>query len=170
MTLGLFQKMVLADGFLAPTADAVFDAPGRIPATLDAWLGTLAFAGQIFCDFAGYSTCAIGAALCFGFHLATTSTCPTRPWASRLLAALAHLPVHLAARLPLHPARRQPSRRARTYLALMGTMVLGGLWHGASWNFVVWGGLHGIYLVVERGLRGASMGYAPGPLARLGLA
>ena len=68
VTLGLFEKIVIADGALAPAADAVFGADKAVPFT-DAWLGTLAFAGQIFSDFAGYSTAAIGIALCLGFSL-----------------------------------------------------------------------------------------------------
>jgi alginate O-acetyltransferase complex protein AlgI len=68
MTLGLFEKIVIADGALAPAADAVFGASKPVPFS-DAWLGTLAFAGQIFSDFAGYSTVAIGVALCLGFSL-----------------------------------------------------------------------------------------------------
>ena len=66
-----------------------------------------------------------------------------------LLAALAHHPVALSARLPVHPARRQPAGTARTAADLMVTMLLGGLWHGASWSFLVWGGLHGLYLVAH---------------------
>ena len=68
MTLGLFQKVVLADGFLAPIAERVYDQD-VIPGALDAWAATLAFGGQIFCDFAGYSTTAIGAAMCLGFAM-----------------------------------------------------------------------------------------------------
>src|SRR4051795_10944629 len=68
MTLGLFEKVVLADTLLAGSADRIFSYAGPLIA-LDSWLGVMAFAGQIFFDFAGYSSCAIGAALCFGFHL-----------------------------------------------------------------------------------------------------
>ena len=68
MTLGLFQKIVLADSFLAPVAESIYDG-GKAPGVLDAWIATLAFSGQIFCDFAGYSTTAIGAALCLGFAM-----------------------------------------------------------------------------------------------------
>ena len=68
LILGLFEKVVIADGGLASAADAVFGAPGPV-GFADAWLGTLAFSGQIFCDFAGYSTAAVGAALCLGFAL-----------------------------------------------------------------------------------------------------
>src|SRR5260221_7547065 len=68
LSLGLFMKVVLADSMLSAAADAVFNANGLLPA-LDAWMGMLAFTGQIFFDFAGYSTCAIGVALCLGFIL-----------------------------------------------------------------------------------------------------
>src|SRR5437899_9857423 len=68
MTLGLFEKIVLADTMLSGSADRVFDYAGPLVA-LDSWAGVIAFAGQIFFDFAGYSTCAIGAALTLGFHL-----------------------------------------------------------------------------------------------------
>ena len=73
--LGLFQKVVIADGLLASAAEEVFDAGGPV-STLDAWLGTLAFSGQIFSDFAGYSTTAIGVALCLGFSLPTNFRFP----------------------------------------------------------------------------------------------
>jgi alginate O-acetyltransferase complex protein AlgI len=69
--------------------------------------------------------------------------------------------------IPLGGNRHGP---VRTYLALMGTMLLGGLWHGANWTFVVWGGLHGLYLGVERVLRQRYAGYQPGPFALFGLA
>ena len=72
----------------------------------------------------------------------------------RVLAALAHDAVALPARLPLYPARRQPQGRRRRYVNLMVTMLLGGLWHGAGWTFVIWGALHGVYLVVNHALAG----------------
>ena len=152
MTLGLFQKMVIADGFLATTADAVFGNPGPT-SQLDSWIGAIAFAGQIFCDFAGYSTCAIGAALCFGFHLVDNFRFPYAAVGFRDFWRRWHVSLSTWLRdylyVPLGGNRHGPGRM---YLALMGTMVLGGLWHGASWNFVVWGTLHGLFLVVERRL------------------
>jgi alginate O-acetyltransferase complex protein AlgI len=69
ITLGLFQKVVIADGFLGPVVEKVYDAHDKIPGMLDAWAATFAFAGQIFCDFAGYSTTAIGVAMCLGFAM-----------------------------------------------------------------------------------------------------
>ncbi len=170
MVLGLFQKVVLADGFLGPAAEAVYDAPGRIPGTLDAWMGTLAFSGQIFCDFAGYSTTAIGAAMCLGFAMPDNFRFPYAAvgfsdfWRRWHITLSAWLRDYLY--IPLGGNRHG---EARTYFALMATMLLGGLWHGASWTFVVWGGLHGLYLATERALRARFKGYTPGPLALFGL-
>jgi len=164
MTLGLFQKVVLADGFLAPAAEAVYDAQGRVPGMLDAWIGTLAFSGQIFCDFAGYSTTAIGAALCLGFAMPDNFRFPYAAvgfsdfWRRWHITLSAWLRDYLY--IPLGGNKHGP---ARTYFALMATMLLGGLWHGASWTFVAWGGLHGLYLAVERALRARFAGYRPGP-------
>ena len=108
MTLGMFEKMVLADTLLASSADAVFGYPGPLKA-LDAWTGVLAFSGQIFFDFAGYSTCAIGAALCLGFNLKDNFRFPYAAVGfSDFLAQVASSPLHLPARLPLHPVGGQP--------------------------------------------------------------
>src|SRR5207302_1892066 len=114
-----------------------------------AWAGTLAFSGQIFCDFAGYSTTAIGAALCLGFAMPDNSRFPYaavgfsdfwRRWHITLSSWLRdYLYIPLGGNR--HGARR-------TYAALMTTMTLGGLWHGANWTFVAWGLLHGSLLVV----------------------
>lgn len=171
MTLGLFQKIVLADGFLAPAAEAVFDArPGTVAGALDAWAGTLAFGAQIFCDFAGYSTIAIGTGLCLGFALPDNFRYPYAAvgfsdfWRRWHITLSAWLRDYLY--IPLGGNR---FGAARTYFALMGTMLLGGLWHGASWTFVAWGGLHGLYLAAERGLRARFAGYRPGAAATLAL-
>ena len=153
VTIGLFEKVVLADTFLAPAADAAFGAKGAI-APLDAWTGVLAFSGQIFFDFSGYSTTAIGAALCLGFALPNNFLYPYAAigfsdfWRRWHISLSTWLRDYLY--IPLGGNRKGP---ARTYANLMITMLLGGLWHGASWTFVVWGGLHGLYLGVERFLR-----------------
>jgi alginate O-acetyltransferase complex protein AlgI len=153
MILGLFQKTVLADGFLAPAVEKVFEGKTP-PLVLDAWLGTLAFSGQIFCDFAGYSTTAIGVALCLGFAMPDNFRFPYaaigfsdfwRRWHITLSSWLRDYVY-----IPLGGSRHG---EPRTYASLLGTMLLGGLWHGASWTFVIWGGLHGLYLVAERALR-----------------
>ncbi|QNP39413.1 MBOAT family O-acyltransferase [Lysobacter solisilvae (ex Woo and Kim 2020)] len=170
MTLGLFQKVVLADGFLGPAAEDVYSPMAGAPGALDAWMGTLAFSGQIFCDFAGYSTTAIGAAMCLGFAMPDNFRFPYAAvgfsdfWRRWHITLSAWLRDYLY--IPLGGNRHGA---ARTYFALLATMLLGGLWHGASWTFVVWGGLHGLYLAVERALRTRFAGYAPGPLAVFGL-
>jgi alginate O-acetyltransferase complex protein AlgI len=150
LSLGLFMKVTLADGMLAASANTVFGAPGPLPA-LDAWMGTLAFAGQIFLDFAGYSTCAIGVALCLGFVLPLNFRWPYGAigfsdfWRRWHITLSSWLRDYLY--IPLGGNRKGQSR---TYVNLMLTMLLGGLWHGANWTFVAWGGLHGLYLWVEK--------------------
>lgn len=153
LTLGLFMKVILADGMLAKTADDVFGARTLLVA-MDAWAGVFAFSGQIFFDFAGYSTCAVGAALCLGFVLPQNFNYPYAAigfsdfWRRWHITLSAWLRDYLY--IPLGGNRHGP---VRTYFALMVTMLLGGLWHGANWTFVVWGGLHGLYLWVERFFR-----------------
>ncbi len=150
MTLGLFEKIVLADTMLSESADRVFSYGGPLIA-LDSWLGVIAFAGQIFFDFAGYSTCAIGAALCLGFHLKDNFRFPYAAigfsdfWRRWHISLSTFLRDYLY--IPLGGNRRG-ARRAMINLVIV--MFLGGLWHGAAWTFVVWGLLHGSYLVIER--------------------
>ena len=151
--LGLFQKVVLADGLLAPVADKVFGTKEMLP-PLDAWIGTLAFSGQIFFDFAGYTTTAIGTALALGFSIPDNFRAPYAAigfsdfWSRWHISLSTWLRDYLY--IPLGGNRKGPGR---TYVNLMTTMLLGGLWHGAAWTFVVWGGLHGLYLCVERMLK-----------------
>jgi alginate O-acetyltransferase complex protein AlgI len=153
MTLGIFEKVVLADGALAPVSEAVFGASGSVP-FVDAWLGAMAFGGQIFCDFAGYSTTAIGAALCLGFSLPNNFRYPYAAvgfsdfWGRWHISLSTWLRDYLY--IPLGGNRKGPRR---TYINLALTMLLGGLWHGAAWTFVAWGALHGAYLMLERWLR-----------------
>jgi alginate O-acetyltransferase complex protein AlgI len=169
MTLGMFQKIVLADGFLGPAAELVYDGK-KVPGMLDSWVATLAFSGQIFCDFAGYSTTAIGVAMCLGFAMPDNFRFPYAAvgfsdfWRRWHITLSAWLRDYLY--IPLGGNRHG---EARTHLSLMVTMLLGGLWHGASWTFVVWGGLHGLYLSTERVLRARFAGYRPGPVTLLGL-
>jgi alginate O-acetyltransferase complex protein AlgI len=153
MVLGLFMKVVVADAGLANVADRVFAAEGPVGFS-DAWLGTLAFSGQIFCDFAGYSTIAIGAALCLGFALPDNFNMPYAAIGFSDFWRRWHISLSTWLRDYLYiPLGGNRGTEARTYANLMLTMLLGGLWHGASWTFVVWGGLHGLYLAGERWLR-----------------
>ena len=152
MTIGLFQKIVVADGLLAPASDAVFGADMMLH-PVDAWLGTLAFSGQIFSDFAGYSTTAIGVALTLGFGLPDNFRFPYAAIGFSDFWRRWHISLSTWLRDYLYiPLGGNRKGNIRTYANLMTTMLLGGLWHGASWTFVVWGGLHGVYLAAERWL------------------
>ncbi len=153
LTIGLFLKVVMADTLLSGAADDVFGSD-KILHGLDAWTGTLAFSGQIFFDFAGYSTCAIGIALMLGIILPDNFRYPyasigfSEFWKRWHISLSSWLRDYLY--IPLGGNRHGITRM---YVALMLTMLLGGLWHGAAWTFVIWGALHGIYLVVERLLK-----------------
>jgi alginate O-acetyltransferase complex protein AlgI len=150
VTLGLFMKVVLADSMLSASADTIFHSTQALN-TLDSWMGVLAFSGQIFFDFAGYSTCAVGVALCLGFVLPQNFLYPYAAigfsdfWRRWHITLSAWLRDYLY--IPLGGNRKG---KFRTYINLMITMLLGGLWHGANWTFVVWGALHGFYLWIEK--------------------
>jgi alginate O-acetyltransferase complex protein AlgI len=153
LTLGLFEKVICADILLSGTADAVFGA-GNLVHPLDSWSGTLAFSGQIFFDFAGYSTCAIGIALMLGIVLPDNFKYPFAAIGFSDLWRRWHITLSSWLRDYLYiPLGGNKKGVIRIYVNLMLTMLLGGLWHGAAWTFVIWGGLHGIYLMVERILR-----------------
>ncbi|QBY03734.1 MBOAT family protein [Thalassotalea sp. HSM 43] len=148
--LGLFQKVVIADGLLSPAAETVYNSKDSVT-FIDAWLGTFAFAGQIFSDFAGYSTTAIGVALCLGFSLPTNFRFPYAAIGFSDFWRRWHISLSTWLRDYLYiPLGGNRMSSIRTQINLMLTMLLGGLWHGASWNFVIWGGLHGGFLVIER--------------------
>jgi alginate O-acetyltransferase complex protein AlgI len=160
--IGLFKKVVLADG-ISPFADAVFDGAdrGAAPTTSEAWLGALSYTFQLYFDFSGYSDMAIGLSLLFNIRLPYNFDSPYRSlnitefWRRWHMTLSAFLRDYLY--IPLGGSKRGPVRR---YVNLMITMLLGGLWHGANWTFVFWGGLHGAYLVVNHGFRALFSGYA----------
>lgn len=149
--LGLFKKVVLADNF-AMYASPVFDAAdgGATLTFIEAWGGALAYTFQLYFDFSGYSDMALGLARLFGIRLPLNFDSPYkavniidfwRRWhitLSRFLRDYVYI--------PLGGNRLGPVRR---YQNLLATMLIGGLWHGAGWTFVIWGALHGIYLVVN---------------------
>ena len=149
MTLGLFEKIVLADTLLSGSADRVFGYAGPLVA-LDSWAGVLAFAGQIFCDFAGYSLTAIGAALTLGFHLKDNFRFPYAAigfsdfWRRWHISLSTFLRDYLY--IPLGGNQVKPLWAAAN---LVIVMFLGGLWHGAAWTFVIFGVLHGLGLIVQ---------------------
>ena len=173
VSLGLFMKVVLADSMLAQSANDVFNARAVLQ-TLDAWTGVLAFSGQIFCDFAGYSTCAVGVALCLGFVLPQNFLYPYAAigfsdfWRRWHITLSAWLRDYLY--IPLGGNRHG---KFRTYINLMITMLLGGLWHGANWTFVVWGALHGLYLWIEKSIQDirkpSPVSMAPVPSGEIGV-
>ncbi|HSI60515.1 MAG TPA: MBOAT family O-acyltransferase [Ideonella sp.] len=153
--LGLFKKVVLADG-IAPYADAVFtpaDA-GQSPDAQEAWLGALAYTLQLYFDFSGYSDMAVGLSWMFNIRLPFNFDSPYRATSISEFWRRWHISLSNFLRDYLYIAlggnRHGPARR---YLYLMTTMLLGGLWHGAGWTFVFWGGLHGVYLVANHGFR-----------------
>jgi len=145
---GLFKKVVIADN-LAQFVSPVFahlDAGGGVT-TPWAWLATLAYTLQIYFDFSGYSDMAIGLALLFGIRLPVNFRSPYKAasiiefWRRWHITLSRFLRDYLY--IPLGGNRLGEGRR---YFNLMLTMLLGGLWHGAGWNFLIWGGLHGLYL------------------------
>jgi D-alanyl-lipoteichoic acid acyltransferase DltB (MBOAT superfamily) len=147
-TLGLAKKVLIADN-LAPYANAVFAAPDH-PTMLVAWGGVLAYAFQIYFDFSGYSDMAIGLSRLFGIRLPLNFNSPYKSrniiefWRRWHMTLSRFLRDYLY--FPLGGNRHGEPRR---YLNLMITMLLGGLWHGAGWNFAIWGGLHGLYLAAN---------------------
>lgn len=149
MVLGLFNKMVIADALMAPVVDAIYDTHAPV-SFAGAWIGTLAFSAQIFCDFAGYSTCAIGAAMCLGFALPDNFRFPYAAIGFSDFWKRWHISLSSWLRDYLYISLGGNRHGYwRTLINLNITMLLGGLWHGASWTFVVWGALHGLYLTVE---------------------
>jgi len=165
--LGLFKKVVLADQ-LALYAGPVFDAPpgGSSPTFFEAWIGALAYALQLYFDFSGYSDMAIGLSLLFNvelplnFHSPYKATSIIDFWRRWHMTLSAFLRDYLY--IPLGGNRHGPVRR---YWSLAVTMLLGGLWHGANWTFVFWGGLHGFYLVVNHGWRAVRARTGTGAIA-----
>ena len=154
LTFGLFLKVVLADTLLSPTADAVFNGPNGL-ASIDAWSGVLAFSGQIFFDFAGYSTSAIGIAMMLGIILPHNFLYPYASIGFSDFWTRWHISLSSWLRDYLYiPMGGNQKGVVRTYVFLTITMLLGGLWHGAAWTFILWGGLHGTYLIIERLMKG----------------
>lgn len=146
---GLAKKVLIADN-IALLPDSVFASPEAFP-SLVIWLAAVCFAVQIYCDFSGYSDIAIGIARILGFEIPRNfdhpyfSRNPSDFWRRWHISLSSWLRDYLYISLG---GNRGSS--LQTYSNLMITMLLGGLWHGASWNFVLWGFLHGFYLVVHR--------------------
>ncbi|MGD1097639.1 MAG: MBOAT family O-acyltransferase [Bryobacteraceae bacterium] len=150
LVLGLTKKMVFADHF-AQIADIYFKTPAAHAGAINAWTGTGAFALQIFFDFSGYSDMAIGMALLLGFHFPLNFRRPYLAFSITNFWHRWHISLSRWLRDYLYiPLGGNREGVWKTYRNLMLTMLLGGLWHGASWNFVIWGGYHGLLLSLER--------------------
>lgn len=160
LTVGLCKKVLWADS-LAPYATGIFDAVGSgggapvLPTVYEAWAGALAYTLQIYFDFSGYTDMALGVALMFNVRLPANFNSPYQAtsiiefWRRWHITLSSFLRDYLY--IPLGGNRFGPWRR---HVNLMATMLLGGLWHGAGWTFVVWGGLHGAFLVLNHLWRG----------------
>ena len=151
IAVGLFKKVVIADN-LALYATPVFadaDAGGTI-GFARAWAGTLAYTLQIYFDFSGYSDMAVGLARLFGIRLPINFFSPYKATSIIEFWRRWHITLSRFLRdylyIPLGGSRYGSFRR---YANLMMTMLLGGLWHGAGWSFVIWGGLHGVFLIIN---------------------
>jgi alginate O-acetyltransferase complex protein AlgI len=146
---GYFKKACVSDN-IAPYVDRFFAAPDEFTA-LSAWTGILLYAAQIYCDFSGYSDMAIACARMLGFELGDNFNFPYLATNIRDFWRRWHISLSSWLRDYLYISLGG-SRGSQLFTLrnLMLTMLLGGLWHGASWNFVIWGGLHGIALMVHR--------------------
>lgn len=153
ISFGYVKKLVFADN-LAMIVDPVFDHPGA-HGFWDSLLAVYAFAFQIYCDFSGYTDIATGCALLLGIRFPLNFNYPYAAQSIQDFWRRWHMTLSRWLRDYLYiPLGGNRKGRARTYANLMTTMLLGGLWHGASWNFVIWGGLHGAYLAFERAVLG----------------
>ncbi|GAA5481737.1 MBOAT family O-acyltransferase [Haloferula sargassicola] len=172
LVVGLFKKVVIADN-LAPIASALFGVAEHGDRSLtmaEAWTGAIAYALQIYFDFSGYSDMAIGSARFFGIRLPLNFDSPYQAasiidfWRRWHMTLSRFLRDYLY--IPLGGNRLGPARR---YGNLMLTMLLGGLWHGANWTFVAWGGIHGLLLCLNHGWfhfrKARGLRALPGPVA-----
>lgn len=153
--IGLFKKVVIADS-LAHLTDRIFNIAdqGVVVPFLNAWMGALSYAFQIYFDFSGYADMALGLAIVIGIYLPINFNSPYKSrsiiefWQKWHITLSAFLKNYLY--IPLGGNRYGSFNKFRN-LAIV--MLLGGLWHGASWNFVIWGGLHGCFLIVNHAWR-----------------
>lgn len=149
---GLFKKIVLADTAAAHVGP-IFDA-AEAPLPMDAWCAALAYTLQIYFDFSGYSDMAVGLSLMFNVRLPINFYSPYRATSIIEFWRRWHMTLSRFLRDYLYIGLGGNRHgRARRYANLLVTMLLGGLWHGANWTFVVWGGLHGLYLCVNHAWR-----------------
>jgi alginate O-acetyltransferase complex protein AlgI len=159
--VGLAKKVLIANT-LGQAADSIFSIPAAELQPAVAWLGILSFTFQIYFDFAGYSDMAIGLGRCFGFSFPENFNWPYRSHSMREFWRRWHISLSTFFRdylyIPLGGNRRG---HVRTSLNLILVFLLCGLWHGASWNFVIWGMIHGLFLALERSSFGSLLSAWP---------
>ncbi|NNL85009.1 MAG: MBOAT family protein [Myxococcales bacterium] len=164
-SVGLGKKLLVADTLATLAAPLFADST---PGLLDAWAAMLLFAGQIYFDFSGYSDMAVGLGRLLGFELPVNFDAPYRATSFSDFWRRWHITLSQWLRDYLYiPLGGNRKGALRTQVNLMLTMLLGGLWHGASWNFVLWGGLHGAFLMIERGAAALGVPSPPVWLRRL---
>jgi alginate O-acetyltransferase complex protein AlgI len=147
--IGLFKKVVIANVLATEIVDAVFASPQQ-HSSLEVLVAIYAYAVQIYADFSGYTDMAIGLALLLGFRFPQNFDSPYTARSIQDFWRRWHMTLSRWLRDYLYiPLGGNRSGSRRTYVNLMLTMLLGGLWHGAAWTFVVWGGIHGFYLSLE---------------------
>ena len=155
---GLIKKVLIASFLATHLVDPAFDAP-HLHSGLEALLAVYGYAAQIFCDFSGYTDLAMGSALLLGYRFPENFRAPGLAESPRDFWHRWHLSLSTWLRdylfIPLGGSRGRPTR---TIVNLGITMVLGGLWHGAAWTFVVWGALHGGALIAHRLWSGSALG------------
>ena len=161
-SVGLFKKKIIADSFAAYATPVFIAADGGASVEFaQAWQAALGYTFQIYFDFSGYSDMALGLARMFGIRLPMNFFSPYKSVSIIAFWRRWHITLSHFLRdylyIPLGGNRRGQTRR---WINLALTMLLGGLWHGANWNFVVWGGLHGLYLVLANAWRAAFPGLA----------
>ncbi len=150
---GLFLKIVGADHVFAPISDIVFN-PDYNAGFFAAWAGAISFSMQVYCDFAGYSLAALGIARMFGFLLPPNFEAPFASVGIAELWTRWHISLSNWLRDYLFNSLGHYRKgRLRGYLNLLITFAVCGIWHGAAWHFLVWGALHGTFLVSERIIR-----------------
>ncbi len=147
--IGLTKKMLIADN-LSANVSKIYDKNDIIPSFSESWISTLSYTFQLYYDFSGYSDMAIGIALMIGINLPLNFNSPYKSkniiefWRRWHITLSSFLRDYLY--IPLGGNRHG---KLRKNINLLTTMLLGGLWHGAGWNFIIWGGLHGLYLVIN---------------------
>ena len=156
-TCGLFKKIVIAD-YLSPVSIMLFDS-AVVPTFYDSLLGTLTYTMQLYFDFSGYSDMALGLGFIFGVTLPQNFDSPYQSlsiiefWRKWHMTLSGFLKDYVY--IPLGGNRGGQTKK---YINLLLTMLIGGLWHGAGWNYVLWGGLHGVYLVINHIFRAYTKG------------